>query len=225
MDRVSTHFSAGIRDALPLLLGILPFALVAGVAAAETGLSLLQAVGMSVFVFAGASQLAALELLGNDASLAVVVLTAAVINLRMLMYSASIAPHFRAATARIRALLAYFLTDQAFALTVARYDADDSGQRWYYLGVSLALWGVWQVGTVVGVVVGAGVPESWGLEFAVPLVFLALLVPALKNRESLAAGAAAGIVAVVGAGLPFNLGLIVAALVGVAAGMFVEGRR
>ena len=225
MDRVSTHFSAGFRDALPLLLGILPFALVAGVAAAETGLSLLQAVGMSVFVFAGASQLAALELLGDNASLAVVVLTAAVINLRMLMYSASIAPRFRAATARVRAVLAYFLTDQVFALTVARYDADDSGQRWYYLGVSLALWGVWQVGTVIGVVVGAGVPESWGLEFAVPLVFLALLVPTLKERESLAAGAAAGVVAVAGAGLPFNLGLIVAALVGVAAGMFVGGRR
>lgn len=225
MDRFATDFSTGVRDSLPLLLGIVPFALVAGVAAAEAGLSLVQALGMSVFVFAGASQLAALELLGKDASLAVVVLTAAVINLRMLMYSASIAPHFRAATVRVRALLAYFLTDQAFALTIARYDTDDSGQRWYYLGVSLALWGVWQVGTVLGVVVGAGVPKSWGLEFAVPLVFLALLVPALKDRESLVAGTAAGVVAVVGAGLPLNLGLVVAAVVGVTAGMLAEEWR
>ncbi|SEO24697.1 4-azaleucine resistance probable transporter AzlC [Halogranum amylolyticum] len=225
MDRLSAEFSTGVRDSLPLLLGIVPFALVAGVAAADAGLSTLQALGMSVFVFAGASQLAALDLIGSNAPLAVVVLTAAVINLRMLMYSASIAPHFRAAAGRMRAMLAYFLTDQAFALTVARYDHDDTGQRWYYLGVSLALWSVWQVGTVVGVVVGTGVPDEWGLEFAVPLVFLALLVPALKSRESLAAGVAAGVVAVAGAGLPFNLGLILAAVVGVAVGMFTEARR
>lgn len=222
MDRLSADFSTGVRDSLPLLLGIVPFALVAGVAAAEAGLSTIQALGMSVFVFAGASQLAALDLLGSNAPLAVVVLTAAVINLRMLMYSASIAPHFRATAGRVRAVLAYFLTDQAFALTVARYDVEDTGQRWYYLGLSLALWSVWQVGTVVGVVVGAGVPDEWGLEFAVPLVFLALLVPALKDRESLAAGATAGVAAVAGAGLPLNLGLVVAAVVGVLAGMVTE---
>lgn len=225
MTRVSSDFSTGIRDSLPLLLGIVPFALVAGVAAAEAGLSTAQAFGMSVFVFAGASQLAALDLLGSNAPLVVVVLTAGIINLRMMMYSASIAPRFRSATGRVRAMLAYFLTDQVFALTVARYDADEPGQRWYYVGVSLALWLVWQVGTVVGVVVGAGVPEAWGLEFAVPLVFLALLVPTLKDRESLVAGAVAGIVAVAGSGLPFNLGLVVAASVGVLAGMVAEARR
>ncbi|EJN58508.1 hypothetical protein HSB1_29860 [Halogranum salarium B-1] len=210
---------------MPLLLGIVPFALVAGVAAAEAGLSTAQALGMSVFVFAGASQLAALDLLGSNAPLAVVVLTAAIINLRMMMYSASIAPRFRSVTGRVRAVLAYFLTDQAFALTVARYDTDESGQRWYYVGASLALWTVWQVGTVVGVVVGAGVPQAWGLEFAVPLVFLALLVPTLKDHESLAAAVAAGVVAVAGAGLPFNLGLILAAIVGVGTGMLAESWR
>ncbi|SFK75634.1 4-azaleucine resistance probable transporter AzlC [Halogranum rubrum] len=225
MTRVASDFSTGVRDSLPLLLGIVPFALVAGVAAAEAGLSTAQALGMSVFVFAGASQLAALDLLGSNAPLAVVVLTAAIINLRMMMYSASIAPRFRSVTGRVRAVLAYFLTDQAFALTVARYDTDESGQRWYYVGASLALWTVWQVGTVVGVVVGAGVPQAWGLEFAVPLVFLALLVPTLKDHESLAAAVAAGVVAVAGAGLPFNLGLILAAIVGVGIGMLAESWR
>ncbi|WP_049894034.1 AzlC family ABC transporter permease [Halogranum rubrum] len=225
MTRVASDFSTGVRDSLPLLLGIVPFALVAGVAAAEAGLSTAQALGMSVFVFAGASQLAALDLLGSNAPLAVVVLTAAIINLRMMMYSASIAPRFRSVTGRVRAVLAYFLTDQAFALTVARYDTDESGQRWYYVGASLALWTVWQVGTVVGVVVGAGVPQAWGLEFAVPLVFLALLVPTLKDHESLAAAVAAGVVAVAGAGLPFNLGLILAAIVGVGTGMLAESWR
>lgn len=225
MTRFSADFSAGVHDSLPLLLGIIPFALVSGVAAVDAGLSVVQAVGMSVVVFAGASQLAALDLLGNDAPLTVVVVTAAVINLRMLMYSASIAPRFRDTASRMRAFLAYFLTDQAFALTVAHYDLDESGQRQYYLGVALTLWAVWQVGTLVGVVVGAGVPEEWGLSFAVPLVFLALLVPALKDRESLVAGLAAGVVAVAGAGLPVNLGLVVAAAVGVVAGMVAEAHR
>ncbi|WP_048076743.1 AzlC family ABC transporter permease, partial [Halorubrum sp. AJ67] len=157
------------------MLGIAPFALVAGIAAVDAGLGLAEAVGMSVIVFAGASQLAALELLGENAPLAVVVGTAAVINLRMLMYSASIAPHFADYGRRLRAGLAYLLTDQAYALSVAEFDENPERSRWrYYLGAAASLWIVWQVGTVAGVVLGANVPDAWGLTFAVPLVFLAL---------------------------------------------------
>ncbi|WP_101294306.1 AzlC family ABC transporter permease [Halegenticoccus soli] len=219
---VPPEFSTGVRAAGPLLLGIAPFALVAGVAAANAGLSVVQALGMSVFVFAGASQLAALDLLSRDAPLAVVVVTAAVINLRMLMYSASIAPHFRNVAGRARALLAYFLTDMSYALTVARFSPDAPEQRWYYLGLSITVWLVWQAGTLAGVLLGAGVPASWGLEFAVPLVFLALLMPEMKDRSSVAAAVAAGVVAVAGAGLPLNLGLLLGALCGVVVGTVAE---
>jgi 4-azaleucine resistance transporter AzlC len=213
----------GVRDVAPLLLGVVPFGLVAGIAAVEAGLDLGQAVAMSVVVFAGASQLAALELLGRDAPLAIVVLTAAVINLRMLMYSASIAPHFRELSGRWRAGLAYLLTDQAYALSVARYRTDEAvDRRAYYLGAALTLWAVWQVTTVAGVLVGAGVPDAWGLEFAVPLVFLALLVPAMEDRPSVAAGLVGGTLAVAGGGLPLNLGLLVGAAAGVAAGVVAE---
>ncbi|GAB7008826.1 AzlC family ABC transporter permease [Halorubrum trueperi] len=216
---------AGVRDVSPLILGIAPFALVAGIAAVDAGLGLVEAVGMSVIVFAGASQLAALDLIGSNAPLAVVIGTAVVINVRMVMYSASIAPHFSRYARRMRAGLAYFLTDQAYAISVAEFDANPDRSRWrYYLGAGATLWIVWQIGTVVGVVVGAGVPDAWGLTFAVPLVFLALLVPAMKDRPTTAAGVAGGSVAVVAAGIPLNLGLLVGAITGILVGLLTEAR-
>ena len=214
---------AGVRDISPLLIGIAPFALVAGIASVDAGLGLAEAVGMSVVVFAGASQLAALDLIESNAPLAVVVGTAVVINLRVVMYSASIAPHFSAYGRRLRAGLAYLLTDQAYALSVAEFEANPERSRWrYYVGAGAALWVVWQVGTVVGVVVGASVPDAWGLTFAVPLVFLALLVPAMKDRQTTAAGVAGGTVAVVAGGFPLNLGLLTGAVSGVAVGLLTE---
>ncbi|WP_435062501.1 AzlC family ABC transporter permease [Halobaculum sp. EA56] len=226
-SRIPPDLRDGVRDTLPLLLGVVPFALVAGVAGVEAGLTPLQTVGLSVVVFAGASQLAAIELLGADAALGVVVLTVVVINLRMLMYSASIAPYFRVLPARVRAGCAYLLTDQAYALALARYTSDrdrgaDTRRPYYYLGVAVTLWVVWQAGTVAGVVFGAAVPDGWRLGFAVPLVFLALLVPAVSDAPSLAAAVVAAAVAVAGAGLPFNAGLVVGAVVGVLVGIAAE---
>jgi 4-azaleucine resistance transporter AzlC len=214
---------AGVVDAAPLLLGVIPFGLVAGIAAADAGLDLTQAVAMSVVVFAGASQLAALELIGDDAPLAVVVVTAVVINLRMLMYSASLAPYFRDLSARWRAGLPYLLTDQAYALSVANFRSEHSyDRRAYYLGVAGTLWVVWQLATVAGVLAGTGVPDAWGLEFAVPLVFLALLVPAMEDGPASLAAVVGGTVALAGAGLPLNLGLLAGATAGVAAGFAAE---
>lgn len=216
-------FRRGVRDVAPLLLGIVPFGLVAGIAAVNAGLGLPAAVGLSVVVFAGASQLAALELLGRNAPLSVVIATAVVINLRLLMYSASIAPYFREVTARWKAVLAYVLTDQAYALSVASYRSDQPVDRkWYYLGVAVTLWVVWQATTVVGALLGTGVPDAWGLEFAIPLVFLAILVPAIEDRSTGIAALVGGTIAVAGAGLPLNLGLLVASGVGITAGVVTE---
>ena len=221
MDRADLR--RGVRDALPLLLGVAPFGVVSGIAAVEAGLDLGQTVGLSVIVFAGASQLAALDLLGRDAPLAVIALTAVVINLRMLMYSASIAPYFREFSAKWKAGLAYVLTDQAYALSIARYRSSRAiDEKAYYVGAAVTIWAVWQVATVAGVFLGTGVPESWGLEFTVPLIFLALLVPAMEDRATTAAGIVGGGVAVAGAGLPLNLGLLVGAAVGVAVGLATE---
>jgi 4-azaleucine resistance transporter AzlC len=225
MPSARESFLAGARATAPVLVGIVPFGLVAGAAAVGVGLSGLQAVGLSAIVFAGASQLAAIDLLGQDAPLAVVVVTALVINLRMVMYSASIAPYFQGVATRWRAGLAYLLTDQAYALSVTRFGDDRPvRRRWYYLGAAAPLWAVWQVCTVVGVVVGARVPESLPLSFAVPLTFLALLVPAITDRASGVAAAVGGAGAAVGVGLPLNLGLIAGALAGVLAGLVAESR-
>jgi len=219
----TSAFRRGARDAVPLLLGIVPFGLVAGIAAVNAGFGLATAVGLSVVVFAGASQIAALELLGQDAPLTVVVATAVVINLRYLMYSASIAPYFREFTARWKAALAYVLTDQAYAISVASYRSDRPVDRkWYYLGAAVTLWAVWQVTTVAGALLGTGVPDAWGLEFAIPLVFLAILVPAIEDRASAVAAVVGGALAVLGAGLPLNLGLLVGSAVGITAGVVTE---
>ncbi len=216
----------GLRDVSPLLLGVVPFGIVAGIAAANAGLGLHEAVALSVVVFAGASQLAALDLLGQDAPLAVVVLTATVINLRMLMYSASIAPYLQGLSRRWKAGIAYLLTDQAYALSVAQYRTERSVDRLaYYLGTAFTLWVAWQLTTVVGYVLGRGIPEAWGLEFTVPLVFLALLVPAVEDVPSLVAAVLGGGVAVFGGGLPLNLGLIVGALAGIIGGLVTETVR
>jgi 4-azaleucine resistance transporter AzlC len=223
MDRSALR--RGLGDVAPLLPGIVPFGLVVGIAAAEAGLRLVDAIAMSVVVFAGASQLAALDLLGTDFPLAVVIVTAVVINLRMLMYSASIAPYFRQLPGAWKAALAYLLTDQAYALSIVAYRRDEAlDRRAYYLGVGFTLWATWQVATVAGYLLGTGVPSAWQLDFAVPLVFIAVLVPAIEDRPSLAAAVVGGVVAVIGGGLPLNLGLLVGAVVGIFAGLVAERR-
>ncbi|GAA0298409.1 AzlC family ABC transporter permease [Halarchaeum salinum] len=218
-------FGRGARDALPLLLGIVPFGLVSGVAAVDAGFTFPQAMGFSVLVFAGASQLAALSLVEQHGAFLAAVATAVAVNLRSAMYSASIAPHFQQYATRWRAFLAYPLTDQSFALSVSAYRDSDVDPGWYYLGTASTLWVAWQVATAAGVLVGAGIPSSWGLGFTVPLVFLALLVPAIEDVPHAAAATVAAAVAVYGVGWRFNAGLLVGALAGIVVGLVVEARR
>jgi 4-azaleucine resistance transporter AzlC len=214
---------AGARDAVPILVGIVPFGLVAGYAALEAGFSPLQAVGMSVLVFAGAAQLAAIELLGRDAPLAVAVLTAVVINLRLLMYSASIAPYFRSFRTRTKLGLAYVLTDQSYALAVAAYRSDrEVDRRAYYLGAALSVWATWQAATAAGVLLGTGIPAAWGFTFAAPLVFLALLIPAVENRPGAAAAVVGGGVSLAARGVAADAALLIGGLAGVVTGVAVE---
>lgn len=218
---------AGAIDVAPVLLGIIPFGLVVGVAAVEAGLGLPEAVGFSTLLFAGAAQLAAIELLGAGAPGWVAVMTAVVINLRMAMYSASLGTYLTTEGVGRRALAAYLLTDQAYALSIARYQdvRRPPVQRWwYYLGAGGVLWCVWQTTTVLGVVVGDAVPEGVPLGFAVPLTFLCLLVPTVTDRPALAAAVVGGAVAVVGEPLPANLGMPIGAVTGVGAGYVVRLR-
>jgi predicted branched-subunit amino acid permease len=217
-----TAFLDGAKAVSPILLGAAPFGLVAGAAAVGADLTVAQAIGLSTVVFAGASQLAAIDLLGRDATLAVVVGTALIINARMVMYSASIAPYFERLSSRRRALVAYLLTDQAYALSITRF-REHGSSLWYYLGTAAPLWVVFVAATVVGAVAGARLPAWLPLEFTIPLTFLAVLTPAIVDRASLVAAAVGGAVAVVGAGLPYNLGLLAGSGAGIAAGLLVGG--
>lgn len=219
------HFGAGMKDIAPLLLGIVPFAMITGVAAVKVGIPKLPALAMSVFIFAGASQLAAVELIGRNAPAVVVILTALVINLRFVMYSASIAPHFQPLPGRWKRSLAYLLTDQAYVLAINRFRQNaETPPRWYFLGVAGTMWVVWQVGSATGILLGAQIPASWSLDFAIPLTFLAILVPAIKDRATVATALAAGLVAAGGTYVPLNLGLLLAALTGVVVGLTTERR-
>lgn len=218
-------FFSGVRASSPLILGMVPFALIAGIAAVNAGLSRFEALAMSYIVFAGAAQLAAVDLVGQQAPAVVIVFTALIINLRFFMYSAAIAPHFQGVSTYARSGLAYLLTDQAFAVAMTAYNQGrNSHKAWYYLGAAMTMWLTWQIGTSIGVFLGTQVPKSWSLEFAIPLTFLALLLPALKDRPSVIAAISAGALAVIGAGLPYNLGLFLAALGGIVAGVLSDKR-
>lgn len=212
-------FLAGVKTMTPLMVGIAPFGMVSGVAAVNIGLTPLQAMGMSVIVFAGTSQLAAIELLGQDVAAPIVVLTILVVNARLVMYSASIGPYLRGLSTRWRCLVSYLLTDHVYALVVTE-TADDarSSTKWYVFGLGFTLWAVWQVCSLVGIFLGTTVPDRWGMDFVVPLTFLALLVPELKGRMKTVTALAAGTVAVTGAGIPMSLGLILGAVSGIVLG-------
>jgi len=219
-------FRDGAVSVLPVLLGVVPFGLVFGVAAASTKLPPFEGWSTSWIIFAGAAQLAVVRLLEAGAPAAVVIATAWIINARFLMYGASLAPHLAHAPLGWRLLAPYLLTDQAYLMSILRFrDEPPFGYRLsFYLGAATLLWFVWQTKTGVGELLGAGIPASWSLEFAIPLTFLALLVPAARGRAALVAALVGGAVAVAALPLPYNLGLIVGALCGVASGAWVEWR-
>jgi 4-azaleucine resistance transporter AzlC len=214
----------GLRAVLPLLIGVVPFGLIFGVVAADSVVGGGLGAASSVIIFAGAAQLAVVQLLDGGAAPLVVIATGLVINARHLMYSAALAPHFREFPVGWRYGLPYVMTDQAFAVSIARYQAatDPRYRRLFFTGAAVALWTTWQITTIVGVVAGTQIPASWSLDFAIPLVFLALLVPTLRDRPSVLAAVVGGVVAVAGNGLPYHSGLIVAALSGVAAGVAAQ---
>lgn len=218
---------SGVIAVGPIIVGVIPFGLVFGAAAVDGGLSLIETQAFSVGIFAGASQIAALELLIDGSAVWLAVVTALVINLRMLMYSASLAPYFSHLPLRERLGGAYLITDQAYAVSVVRFDEGWPVARRlrFYLGAGMALWTVWQLTTLLGGLVGKGLPDDVPLDFAIPLVFLALLIPTLQNLPTVLAAVTAGIVATsaaeVGAG---DVSILAGALAGIAVGALTAAR-
>ncbi|GAB4485754.1 MAG: AzlC family ABC transporter permease [Anaerolineales bacterium] len=221
------QFLLGVKDELPILVGVVPFGMIYGILALGAGLSRFDAQAMSAVIFAGSSQFMMVQLIRESTTWLVILMTGFIINLRHALYSATIAPYIRHLPRRWKALLAYLLTDEAFAVAALHYQREGVTRfsHWYFLGAGLALWTSWQVSTAVGIFLGAQVPEAWGLDFTLPLTFIALVVPALKDKAGVATAIIASLTALLFLGLPYKLGLIVASALAIAAGMWVEARQ
>jgi predicted branched-subunit amino acid permease len=214
----------GARSVSPILIGVAPFGLIFGVTAANSDVPTVAAWASSFIVFAGAAQLSIIEVLGTGGAAIVAIFTAIVINSRHLMYSADMGRYTANEPMWRKVAMAYLLTDQAYLISSHRFRDPSSSRSFssFYFGAALTLWITWQITTTAGFLVGASIPESWSLEFAIPLTFLALLVVAVKDKPGLVAAATGGIVALAGIGLPYHLGLVAGALAGVAAGVATE---
>jgi predicted branched-subunit amino acid permease len=214
------EFLRGIGDQLPLQLGVVPFGLVFGVLGIASGLSPLQTILMSSIVFGGASQVVFAQLWATGASPLIVGSSVLVINLRHMLYSAAVAKYLRPLSLRWRIILGYLLTDEAFAISIKRFETTDRTELEHYhlLGSGLTLWVCWQIATVVGVLAGATIPDELNLGFAIPLTFMALVLPNLRRVSDIAAATSAALVALFGQVLPWNAWIVAAAVVGITVG-------
>ncbi len=217
---------AGVAAVAPLLVGVAPFGVMYGALALRSGIAPGPAMAMSSVVFAGSAQFILAQLTGLGASAPVMVATVALVNLRHALYSASIAPALGHLPRRWKLVLSYLLTDEAYAAAIARLGRQDAGphRHWFLLGTGFTLWASWQVSTAAGVLVGASLPASLELDFALPLTFIAIVVPMIRSRAALGAATVSAAVALAGAGWPHSLGMLAAASCGITAGAFIELR-
>jgi predicted branched-subunit amino acid permease len=207
---------------------ILPFGLLFGVVATEAGLNLAQTMGLTMLVIAGAAQFTAVQLLSENAPVFVILAASLGVNLRTAMYSASLVPHLGAAPFWQRALAGYFTFDQNYAAALTEYDARPEmglGEKMgYYLGLTLFIVPMWYFGTWVGAVAGAAIPPDYALDFALPLMFIALIAPAIRTLPHVVAAVVAVVVALLSAGLPAGFGVLLAGAAGMVAGAETERR-
>lgn len=216
---------AGVRTELPIALGVIPFGLIFGVIALASGLSPVLAASMSSIIFAGSAQFIGSQMIGAGAPALIVILTTLVVNLRHVLYGFSLGLQTGHLPRRWRWLLAYLLTDEAYAAAIVHYRDEAislAHKHWFWLGSGFTLWGVWQLSSFAGVFLGARVPASWSLDFTLALTFIGIVVPGLRDHPSRAAALAAGVVAVLAFGLPYKLGLMLAAVAGILVGVFIE---
>jgi 4-azaleucine resistance transporter AzlC len=221
------EFVGGVQTQLPLLVGVVPFGLIYGMLGLAAGLPAWAVILMSSVLFAGASQLVFVQLWGVQTPPGVVFGTVTVVNLRHLLYSASLSEWLRDLPLRWRMLLAYLLTDEAFAGSLNRFRNGPASayRHWFLFGAGLTLWTGWQLATILGVWLGSAIPNGWSLDFSIPIVFIALLVMAIQQRSEWVAAGTAGWVAVIAQPLPHMLWILLAAVSGILAGLAVSRLR
>ncbi|SLN63082.1 Inner membrane protein YgaZ [Pseudoruegeria aquimaris] len=223
---IKSAYLRGLRQGLPFLIVIVPFATLFGVVASEAGLNVAQVLGFSFLVIAGASQFAAVQLMTENAPTLVIIGTALAVNLRMAMYSASLAPHIGTAPFWQRALVAYFLVDQAYAVSMVDYEERPqepvAAKIAFFFGAITFVCPFWYGFTLAGALIGASIPPEYALDFAVPITFLAVVAPMLRTLAHVAAALTSIVLALALSALPYNLGLLAAAVAAMAVGAQVE---
>lgn len=208
------------------MVGVIPFGFIYGTLAVQIGVPAAIAQGMSSIIFGGSSQFIAAPLIVAQTPALILILTVFFVNLRHVLYSASIAPFLENLSAGWKMVLAYLLTDEAYAVAIAHFQkqGDGRGRHWFLLGAGLTLWSIWQLSTAVGIFLGAQVPTEWSLDFALPLTFIAIVVPMLRDRAYVLTAIVAAAGGALAFGLPYKLGYVVAALIAIVAGIVVETR-
>jgi predicted branched-subunit amino acid permease len=219
-DSPRARFAAGFRAQAPALVGVLPFGLAVGVASAAGGLTFWEGLVLSVLSFSGLVQLITVQLHASGVPFAIIVGTCAVVSLRLLMYSASVAPQLGRISWPEKLGVAYVLTDHAYALAAVEFTRHPgrAHKHWFIIGTGVPTCLLWNVSVALGLAAGAQLPAAWSLDFTVTLTFLALLVPLLRDRASIVAAVVGGVAAVAAYSMPMRLGLVTAGMLGLAAG-------
>lgn len=225
---ISRDYWQGFRDGSPFILLILPFGAVFGIVATEAGLNIFETMGFSVLVIAGAAQLVALQMMLENAPVLIVLAASLAVNLRMAMYSAALAPHLGPISWWRRGIVAYFMVDQTYAASVLKYEQTPDmshGRKFaYFMGVVTPICPVWYMATWAGAALGTAVPAGLPIDFVVPITFLALIVPMLRTLAHVIAALVSIIGVLVFSFMPFNLGLLAAAVLAMMAGAETERR-
>ncbi|WP_022942700.1 AzlC family ABC transporter permease [Psychromonas hadalis] len=219
------EFLGGSKAALPLILGAIPFAILFGTLAPTSGLSATATIVMSILVFAGSAQFIVLALIAAQAPLEMILLTTFVVNLRHLLYATALVDHVKHLSLVWRAVLAFGLTDESFANMSQRYlKQDKTDAHYFYLGSICCFYCTWVSFTILGVALGSLIPDmsSWGLEFAMSVTFIGMVVPYMNSKAMISAIIFAGLSSLIFAQLPNKLGLIISALIGVFVGLTVN---
>lgn len=217
-------FTAGFGAIAPLTFGVIPFGLAYGAAAAQTDIDSWLGAAASIIILAGAAQLSIVDLIDQNAHWVIAIGTALVINARFLLYSAAVAPAFGEFRGPWRYLMPHMLTDQVASVSLLWFEDhhDARARRWFFLGAGITITAGWITGSLIGIAAGTGIPDSWDIGFAVPLMFGALLVPSIRSRPMLVAAVVAGAVTAAGGGLPNGTNVLAGALAGMVAGAVID---
>lgn len=218
-------FLSGTKSAFSLVPGVIPFGLIMGTTTTKFGMSFLQGLGFNLPTFAGASQFAGLELYTQNASLIVIILTCMIINIRFTIYSFSLASFFQHLSLTKRFFLSYLVTDQSFGITIR--DLEDKKHVFplmYYLGAAIPLCMTWHLSVIAGMALGNFIPDSWSLDFSIPLIFMALLVPLIRNRKMFLVALVSAISSLIFYKAPLNLGILVTVMISLILAKFLIGR-